>query len=184
MSRKQDKTAKRKAKLKARRVQAKVPPPAARPHRRCAHGSVCRCSAGVCRRFQGIDLVGRNILWRMGMVAWNIAVTGRREIDESSINTMKLDEESRRDVRDEFNALVRLKYKKYPDSPDLHFKCIRCQCRRSCKAESCSPAIHSRRCSFLILPMNPDFLHRNNFLPNARHWDSRRLSLPPRSTFP
>ena len=61
------------------------------------------------------DLVGRNILWRMGMVAWNIVVTGRKEIDDSSVDTMKLDEESRKMVRDEVNDLVRRKYEKYPE---------------------------------------------------------------------
>lgn len=116
MSRKQDKTAKRKAKLKARRVQAEQS--RHQQHVRIADALMDLC-ADVLPEYvddsRGIDLVGRNILWRMGMVAWNIAVTGRREIDESSINTMKLDEESRRMVRDEVNALVRLKYKKYPD---------------------------------------------------------------------
>ncbi len=116
MSRKQNKVAKRKAKLKARKFHAEQ-------HRLYQSGRIADALMDLCADvlpeyvddFRGIDLVGRNILWRMGMVAWNIAVTGRREIDESSINTMKLDEESRRMVRDEVNALVRLKYKKYPD---------------------------------------------------------------------
>ena len=116
MSRKQNKVAKRKAKLKARKFHAEQ-------HRLYQSGRIADALMDLCADVlpeyvddsRGIDLVGRNILWRMGMVAWNIAVTGRREIDESSINTMKLDEESRRMVRDEVNALVRLKYKKYPD---------------------------------------------------------------------
>lgn len=116
MSRKQNKAAKRKAKRKARRVQAEQS--RRQQHVRIADALMDLC-ADVLPEYvddsKGIDLVGRNILWRMGMVAWNIAVTGRREIDDSSINTMKLDEESRRMVRDEVNALVRLKYKKYPD---------------------------------------------------------------------
>ena len=116
MSRKQNKVAKRKAKLKARKFHAEQ-------HRLYQSGRIADALMDLCADVlpeyvddsRGIDLVGRNILWRMGMVAWNIAVTGRREIDESSINTMTLDEESRRMVRDEVNALVRLKYKKYPD---------------------------------------------------------------------
>ena len=92
MSRKQDKTAKRKAKLQARRVQAAQS--RHQQHVRIADALMDLC-ADVLPEYvddsRGIDLVGRNILWRMGMVAWNIAVTGRREIDESSINTMKLD---------------------------------------------------------------------------------------------
>ena len=116
MSRKPDKAARRKAKLKAKRVHAEQLRHQQHVHIATALMDLC---ADVLPEYvddsRGIDLVGRNILWRMGMVAWNIAVTGRREIDESSINTMTLDEESRRMVRDEVNALVRLKYKKYPD---------------------------------------------------------------------
>lgn len=33
----------------------------------------------------GVDLVGRGILWQIGMIAWNIAVTGRKEIDDALI---------------------------------------------------------------------------------------------------
>ncbi|WP_419644144.1 hypothetical protein [Victivallis vadensis] len=95
MSHKQDKAAKRKAKLKARKFHAEQ-------HRLYQSGRIADALMDLCADVlpeyvddsRGIDLVGRNILWRMGMVAWNIAVTGRREIDESSINTMKLDEEN------------------------------------------------------------------------------------------
>ena len=116
MSHKPDKAARRKEKVKAKRVHAEQL--RHQQHVRIAAALTDLC-ADVLPEYvddsKGTDLVGRDILWRMGMVAWNIAVTGRREIDESSINTMKLDEESRRMVRDEVNALVRLKYKKYPD---------------------------------------------------------------------
>lgn len=116
MSHKQAKAAKRKAKLKARKFHAEQ-------HRLYQSGRIADALMDLCADVlpeyvddsRGIDLVGRNILWRMGMVAWNIAVTGRREIDESSINTMKLDVESRKMVWDEVNALVRLKYRKYPE---------------------------------------------------------------------
>ncbi len=49
------------------------------------------------------------------MVAWNIAVTGRKEIDDSSIDEMRVDVESKKMVRDEINGLVRRKYEKYPE---------------------------------------------------------------------
>ena len=51
----------------------------------------------------------------MGMVAWNLAVTGRKEIDDSSIDEMRVDAESKKMVRDEINGLVRRKYEKYPE---------------------------------------------------------------------
>ena len=64
---------------------------------------------------KGPDLVGRDTLWRLGMVAWNIAVTGRKEIDDAAIVGMKLDAEAKEMVRNEVNRLVRLKYEKYPE---------------------------------------------------------------------
>ena len=63
---------------------------------------------------KGFDLAGRVSLWRLGMTAWNIAVSGRKEIDKSSIDAMRLDEKSRKILRDEINGFVRRKYEKYP----------------------------------------------------------------------
>ena len=116
MRRKPDKVAKRKAKLKARKFHAEQ-------HRlhlseRIADALMDLC-ADVLSEYiddsKGIDLVGRNILWRMGMVAWNIAVTGRKEIDDSSVDEMRVDAESKKMVRDEINGLVRRKYEKFPE---------------------------------------------------------------------
>ena len=116
MSRKPDKAAKRKAKLKVRKVHAEQN----RLHwaARIADALMDLC-ADVLPEYvddsKGIDLVGRVILWRMGMVAWNIAVTGRREIDDASVTQMKLDAESQKMVRDEINGLVRKKYENFPE---------------------------------------------------------------------
>ena len=116
MSRKPDKSAKRKAKLKARKVHAEQN----RLHwAACIADALMDLCADVLPEYvddsKGLDLVGRGILWRMGMVAWNIAVTGRREVDDFSIRLMKLDAESQKMVRDEINGLVRKKYEKYPE---------------------------------------------------------------------
>lgn len=116
MSRKPDKAAKRKAKMKARKALA-----GQRRLHLSGHiaGAIMELCADVLPDYaddsKGIDLVGRGILWRMGMVAWNIAVTGCREIDDASLDRMKLDADSRQMVRDEINALVRRKYEKYPE---------------------------------------------------------------------
>ena len=115
MSRKPDKAAKRKAKLKARKFHAEQ-------HRLHLAGRVAGALMDLCADVlpeyvddsKGPDLVGRNILWRMGMVAWNIAVTGRKEIDDSSVDEMRVDAESKKMVRDEINGLVRRKYEKFP----------------------------------------------------------------------
>ena len=116
MSSKPDKAAKRKAKLKAKKAHAEL-------HRLHLAGRVAGALMDLCADVlpeyvddsKGPDLVGRNILWRMGMVAWNIAVTGRKEIDDSSVDEMRVDAESKKMVRDEINGLVRRKYEKYPE---------------------------------------------------------------------
>ena len=116
MSRKPDKAARRKAKLKARKAHAEL-------NRLHLAGRVAGALMDLCADVlpeyvddsMGIDLVGRNILWQMGMVAWNIAVTGRKEIDDSSVDEMRVDAESKKMVRDEINGLVRRKYEKFPE---------------------------------------------------------------------
>ena len=116
MSHKPDKAARRKAKLKAKRVHAEQ-------LRHQQHVRIAAALTDLCANVlpeyvddsKGTDLVGRDILWRMGMVAWNIAVTGRKEIDDSSVDEMRVDAESKKIVRDEINSLVRRKYEKYPE---------------------------------------------------------------------
>ena len=115
MSHKQDKAARRKAKLKAKKAHAEQ-------FRQQHHVRIAAALTDLCADVlpeyvddsKGTDLVGRDIVWRMGMVAWNLAVTGRKEIDDSSVMLMKLDAESQKIVRDEINGLVRRKYEKYP----------------------------------------------------------------------
>ena len=116
MSHKQNKAAKRKAKLKARKLHAEQLRLHLSEHIASALMDLC---ADVLPEYiddsKGIDLVGRNIIWRLGMIAWNIAVTGRKEIDDSSVNEMRVDSESKKIVRNEINGLVRRKYEKYPE---------------------------------------------------------------------
>ena len=116
MSHKQDKAARRKAKLKAKKAHAEQ-------FRQQHHVRIAAALTDLCADVlpeyvddsKGTDLVGRDIVWRMGMVAWNIAVTGRKEIDDSSVDEMRVDAESKKIVRDEINGLVRRKYEKYPE---------------------------------------------------------------------
>ena len=116
MSHKKDKAAKRKAKIKAKRIHAEQL--RQQLNNRVAEALMDLC-ADVLPEYvddsKGPDLVGRNILWRIGMVAWNLAVTGRKEIDDSSIDEMRVDAESKKMVRDEINGLVRRKYEKFPE---------------------------------------------------------------------
>ena len=66
---------------------------------------------------RGLDLIGRRIVYQMGMIAWNIAVTGQREMADTAFANSNLDEEQQTMVRNEILALVK---KKYADFPDYH----------------------------------------------------------------
>lgn len=116
MGRKQDKAAKRKAKLKAKRAHAENL--RLQFNSRIANAIMDLCADDLPDYVDdsaGIDLAGRNIIWTMGMIAWNIAVTGRKEIGEDAISRMKLDAESQKIVRNEVNELTRRKYERYPE---------------------------------------------------------------------
>jgi DNA-binding transcriptional regulator YiaG len=52
------------------------------------------------------DIVGRKILWQMGMIAWNIVVTGREELAEGAFAGSKLNDEQRVTVRREIDGLT------------------------------------------------------------------------------
>ena len=115
MSRKQDKAAKRKAKLKAKKGIAEQ-------NRLLLSGRIADAIMDLCTDVlpeyvddsKGFDLAGRVSLWRLGMIAWNIAVSGRKEIDKSSIESMRLDLKSQKMLQNEINGFVRKKYEKYP----------------------------------------------------------------------
>ena len=62
----------------------------------------------------GPDLTGRNIVWQMGMIAWNIHVTGRQELAECAFAGSKLDEEQQEMVQKEIAGLVQRKNELYP----------------------------------------------------------------------
>ena len=161
MSRKPDKAARRKAKLKAKRVHAEHL--RHQQHVRIAAALTDLC-ADVLPEYvddsKGIDLVGRNILWRMGMVAWNIAVSGRKEIDDSSVDEMRVDAESKKMVRDEINGLVRRKYEKFPELrtaiKDVSTLLIAGQARLKVSLGDTFPAMPIPDFSDRIAPLTPD----------------------------
>ena len=62
----------------------------------------------------GPDLTGRSIVWQMGMIAWNIHITGRQELAECAFVGSKLDEEQQEMVRKEIAGLVQRKNELYP----------------------------------------------------------------------
>ena len=62
----------------------------------------------------GPDLTGRHIVWQMGMIAWNIHVTGRQELAECAFAGSKLDAEQQAMIRKEIAGLVQRKIELYP----------------------------------------------------------------------
>ena len=62
----------------------------------------------------GPDLTGRNIVWQMGMIAWNIHVTGRQELADCAFAGSKLDAEQQEMVQKEIAGLVQRKIEFYP----------------------------------------------------------------------
>jgi len=116
MSKKQNKSARRKEKHKVRKVH--IDQARQMLADRIANAVMELCAAVLPEYVddsKGPDLTGRNILWRMGMIAWDVAVSGRKEISDDSIRQMNLDAESQKMVRDEVNRLVREKYTRYPE---------------------------------------------------------------------
>ena len=63
---------------------------------------------------RGPDLTGRNIVWQMGMIAWNIHVTGRQELADCAFAGSKLDPEQQKMVQEEIAGLVQRKIELYP----------------------------------------------------------------------
>ena len=55
------------------------------------------------------DLTGRSIVWQMGMIAWNIHVTGRQELADCAFAGSNLNAEQQDMVRKEIAGLVQRK---------------------------------------------------------------------------
>ena len=62
----------------------------------------------------GPDLVGRRIVWRMGQIAWNIVVTGRRESVSEAFHHTQLNAEQQETVRNEIIGLIKRKISDFP----------------------------------------------------------------------
>ena len=64
---------------------------------------------------QTIDVKGRLILWRLGMIAWNLALVGHKDIPLADLDKMSLDEDHRQIVAKAVAQLIRRKYELYPN---------------------------------------------------------------------
>ena len=112
---KQNKAQKRKAKLKAKKQQAIHNQQSLTEHLSIALEKLCEpVLPEYIDDSHGPDLTGRNIVWQMGMIAWNIHVTGRQELADCAFAGSKLDAEQQAMVRKEIAGLVQMKIELYP----------------------------------------------------------------------
>ena len=112
---KQNKAQKRKAKLKAKKQQAIHNQQSLTERLSVALEKLCEpVLPEYIDDSNGPDLTGRNIVWQMGMIAWNIHVTGRQELAECAFAGSKLDAEQQEIVRKEIAGLVQRKNELYP----------------------------------------------------------------------
>ena len=112
---KQNKAQKRKAKVKAKKQQAIHNQQSLTERLSIALEKLCEpVLPEYIDDSSGPDLTGRSIVWQMGMIAWNIHVTGRQELAECAFVGSKLDEEQQEMVRKEIAGLVQRKIELYP----------------------------------------------------------------------
>ena len=63
----------------------------------------------------GLDLIGRRIVWQLGRIAWNIAVTGRRDLASEALHCTRLDANQQLMIQNETSGLVKRKYVEFPN---------------------------------------------------------------------
>ncbi len=115
MSQKTDNGAKHKAKIKAKQAHAEQR--RLQLNSRIADAIMDLCKdvlPGYIDDSKGIDLIGRKILWLFGMIAWDLAVSGQKEIDDATVQKMKFSPKVKQMIQSEINSLIRRKYEKYP----------------------------------------------------------------------
>ena len=112
---KQNKAQKRKAKLKAKKQQAIHNQQSLTERLSIALEKLCEpVLPEYIDDSRGPDLTGRSIVWQMGMIAWNIHVTGRQELADCAFAGSNLDAEQQKMVRKEIAGLVQRKIELYP----------------------------------------------------------------------
>ena len=108
--------AKRKAKQKAKLMQSIQQEQARIEHIANAVMEICSpLESDYIDDSQTIDVKGRLILWRLGMIAWNLALVGHKDIPLGDLDKMGLDEEHRQIVAKAVAQLIRRKYELYPN---------------------------------------------------------------------
>ena len=110
-----NKDAKRKAKIKAQKAQA-VQQAQAR-NERVADAIMDICSPLVEQYIdpeKTPDVTGWLVLWRIGRIAWNLTLTGRRDISQTDLDKTDLDADNKEILAENISLLIRRKYELYP----------------------------------------------------------------------
>ena len=110
-----NKDAKRKAKIKAQKAQA-VQQAQAR-NERVADAIMDICSP-LAEQYidpeKTPDVTGWLVLWRIGRIAWNLTLTGRRDISQADLDKTDLDADNKEILAENISKLIRRKYELYP----------------------------------------------------------------------
>ena len=110
-----NKDAKRKAKIKAQKAQA-VQQAQAR-NERVADAIMDICSP-LAEQYidpeKTPDVTGWLVLWRIGRIAWNLTLTGRRDISQTDLDKTDLDADNKEILAENISLLIRRKYDLYP----------------------------------------------------------------------
>lgn len=110
-----NKEAKRKAKIKAQKAQS-VQQAQAR-NERIADAIMDICSP-LAEQYidpeKTPDVNGWLVLWRIGRIAWNLTLTGRRDISQTDLDKTDLDADNKEILAENISLLIRRKYELYP----------------------------------------------------------------------
>ena len=110
-----NKDAKRKAKQKAQKAQA-IQQAQARNER------VAEAIMDICSPLEEQyidpektpDVTGYLVLWRIGRIAWNLTLRGRRDVSQTELDATDLDADNKELLAENISKLIRRKYEMYP----------------------------------------------------------------------
>ena len=110
-----NKDAKRKAKIKAQKAQAVQQAQARNEHVADAIMDIC---SPLAEQYidpeKTPDVTGWLVLWRIGRIAWNLTLTGRRDISQADLDKTDLDADNKEILAENISLLIRRKYELYP----------------------------------------------------------------------
>ena len=110
-----NKDTKRKAKIKAQKAQA-IQQAQARNDR------VAEAIMDICSPLEEQyidpektpDVTGYLVLWRIGRIAWNLTLRGRRDVSQTELDATDLDADNKELLAENISKLIRRKYEMYP----------------------------------------------------------------------